>query len=334
MNKCPDSEIEKVEFCPFCGSNHRETAYTDVEDWSFYSAPGKWDYWECKKCNSLYLDARPNQRSIGMAYQNYYTHEKYNQKIFTSFKKIIHNELNSNRLNINLRPRLHIPNFLKFALEPLHKRLPMSFMLNGLRDMKTKGVIMDVGCGSGEMLNIAHHLGWKAYGIESDPEAVKNARNKGLNIEHASYHALSKYKDYFDCILCSHVLEHVHSPLEMLDAIHSSLKVGGVLFLSLPNSKSAMREYFGANWRGLEAPRHLAIPSSIFLKRYLEKLNFDVKQNISNVYPTILDSLRIQRRSVGVKKKDIQEAKSIAKKYQSVNSENVDFIEFICKKII
>jgi hypothetical protein len=35
---------------------------------------------------------------------------------------------------------------------------------------------------------------------------------------------------------------------------------------------------FGAHWRGLEAARHLAIPSAYFLREFLERIGFQVEQ--------------------------------------------------------
>ena len=63
----PKDGMEKVNHCPYCGSSKRMLAYKDVQDWSFYCAPGKWSYWDCKQCCAIYLDPRPTAATIGKA---------------------------------------------------------------------------------------------------------------------------------------------------------------------------------------------------------------------------------------------------------------------------
>ncbi len=70
----------------------------------------------------------------------------------------------------------------------------------------------------------------------------------------------------FDLITLSHVIEHVHYPIDLLRACHRLLKPGGVLWLETPNIKSYGHRFYGRFWRGLEPPRHLVIfsPSGLF----------------------------------------------------------------------
>lgn len=332
-NKWPLHELELVGKCPFCSSLRRKIAYKDVEDWSFYSATGKWVYWNCEDCEALYLDERPTQGSIGRAYGQYYTHVQ-SCSLIKNIKEILRNEINSQRLNINLRPRLHLPKLFSLLLTPLHKKiqLPMAFGLRELISPSKKGTLIDVGCGDGRMVHLTSLLGWDAYGIEIDPAAVQKAKQQGLKIYEGGYQELKKHKLSFDRVICSHVIEHVHDPLEMINCIKDALKPGGILILSSPNSTSAMRDYFGQNWRGLEAPRHLAIPSAKSLKKLIENLDFKVYQHINHGYPTVLESIRIERRSKTVNRLDRIKANKIIKHFKRQNERDVDFIEFVCIK--
>ena len=61
----------------------------------------------------------------------------------------------------------------------------------------------------------------------------------------------------------------------MLIKIKKSLKPDGQVLLALPNSQSFLRKMFGASWRGIEAPRHIAIPSQVALVKYLNEIGFD-----------------------------------------------------------
>ncbi|MGH8526565.1 MAG: class I SAM-dependent methyltransferase, partial [Gammaproteobacteria bacterium] len=75
LAKWPGQELEAVPLCPVCGSNERDLAHSDLVDDTFFSAPGKWDLWQCRACQSGWLDPRPDRASIGRAYSNYFTHE-------------------------------------------------------------------------------------------------------------------------------------------------------------------------------------------------------------------------------------------------------------------
>lgn len=321
--------MEKVNHCPYCGSSKRMLAYKDVQDWSFYCAPGKWSYWDCKQCCAIYLDPRPTAATIGKAYDTYYTHNVNNESIFQVCKNRLKNECLSHWLNTDISPRLHLPKILAWLLTPLKSR---SFESFGLRELVSlpKGSLMDVGCGSGQTLSLAKQLGWQAMGVEIDPAAVRAARTQYLNVLEGTYEKLDDYKQEFDCIVCFHVLEHVYNPQDMLIKLKEALKPGGTLLLSLPNATSALRYHFGENWRGLEAPRHLSIPSMHQLKANLEEMGFSVKEVQLNVFPTASESSRIQRRAAKPNTYDKAVKKMLIANEAVVADKQPDFIQFIC----
>ena len=289
----PDSELEYVDACPYCGSIERTIAYKNLQDKVFYCTPGMWTSWDCKVCESFYLSPRPTEASIGRAYARYYTHDSSNSSLKKKIKTRLKNECFSHWLNENINPRINIPRYLSFLLLPLKKIIFFPFELERLVSL-TKGKLLDVGCGNGDMLKVAKELGWDVTGLEIDSNAVKAAREEGLYVIEGNYSILDQFDGSFDCIVCSHVLEHVHHPLVLLELITKALKSKGTLFLSLPNAKSHVRQIFGENWRGTETPRHLGIPTIDKLKECLINLNFtDIVQ--SNVYDvTTLESVRIK----------------------------------------
>lgn len=293
----PTDELESVKACPYCTSTRAELAYSDVQDWSFYAAAGKWTYWNCVSCEALYLNPRPTESSIGKAYSTYYTHSASMKSILEDFKTRLKNECFYHWVKADLAPRLHIPRVISFIFLPLKKILQPPFELFHLSQPK-KGKLLDVGCGSGNTVLSAKQLGWDAIGLEIDPRAVLAAKQRGLQVIEGDFRELKKLKKQFDCIVCSHVLEHVHFPLELLQSMTDALKPDGVLLLSLPNSKSHVREEFGANWRGLEAPRHLGIPSFETLTELLVGLNYENIHQTSVYNLTVVESIRIQKRQL------------------------------------
>ena len=51
--------------------------HTRLTDVVFKTAPGEWTMWKCSTCGSGYLDPRPSQDTIHIAYKTYYTHNKF-----------------------------------------------------------------------------------------------------------------------------------------------------------------------------------------------------------------------------------------------------------------
>jgi 2-polyprenyl-3-methyl-5-hydroxy-6-metoxy-1,4-benzoquinol methylase len=325
----PEEGLERVEACPYCDSHRRTLAYKDVQDWSFNCAPGKWDYWDCEDCKSLYLDPRPTPPSIGLAYVQYYTHGNSEPPSFLyGMKARLRNESLSKTLNANIGPRLNLPSLFNGVVELIGKRVVMPFGWRLLAELP-KGRFIDVGCGAGQTVDLARQLGWDAMGIEIDPAAVHAAQKTGLNILEGDYNELTKYEQQFDCIMCSHVLEHVHQPRDLLKKLQSALKPGGVLLLTLPNSLSALRRHFGTDWRGLEAPRHLCIPSEPQLIQILKNAGFTLKSLADNNTDTAAESYRIQRRGISSATEDAKKASELQISPLSFPNGN-DFIKLVC----
>lgn len=324
----PAQETEEIPACPYCGSRSRDLAYENVRDWSFQCAPGKWSYWDCVDCQSLYLNPRPTIESVGAAYAHYYTHGDAPVGIFGNLKYLLRNECLSYRFNVDITPRLGLPSLLRPVLQRIAHYIKLPFGWTFLESAH-KGRFIDVGCGDGRTVALAKQLGWKAMGVEIDPAAVTEARRKNLDVVEGTYAALATFPYQFDCIVCSHVLEHVHDPLDLLRILRNSLAPGGMLLLTLPNASSALRRHFGENWRGLEAPRHISIPSELQLRKLLEQLEFEVHSYADNEAPTAAESYRIQRRSQTINREDRHRAQHL--KIVPLDTPNGnDFIKFAC----
>jgi len=327
----PKGDLEVVDECPFCSGKESSLACDDVQDWAFYAAPGKWQYWRCQSCHALYLKSRPNAESIGRAYSSYYTHHDAPLSLLKLLKGRVKNEHYSYDFKVKLSPRLSLPRYLCWLLRPLKSMVVEPFGLSSLARLP-KGRVLDVGCGNGEMLQFAEQMGWDEMGLELDPAALQSSKQRGLNVLQGGYERLDDYPSHFDCIIFSHVLEHVHKPLEALTKIKNALKPGGVLLLSCPNAMSKSGEYFGRYWRGLEAPRHIAIPAAHFLRQHLSAMGFSVEQRILNSFPTIRESMDIQRKALPTSHKQIDSLMKIRNTLGSPSPDQVDFIEFICIK--
>jgi 2-polyprenyl-3-methyl-5-hydroxy-6-metoxy-1,4-benzoquinol methylase len=269
--------------------------------------------------------------SIGQAYQKYYTHgaDQMGTRLQRLKRRLI-NECWSHWLRTDIHPRLGIPDGLAAPLLVLHSKIPPPFELEALAGSR-RGTLMDVGCGDGSTLRLAARLGWKTTGLEFDANAVRSARADGLNVVEGTYKKLEAYSNQFDCVICSHLIEHVHEPVLLLRLIRQALKEGGTALISCPNSQSYVRRRFGSSWRGLEAPRHLAIPSLRFLIGELERLGFTVDRMDPVGSTTSKQSEKIQemrKRSPGAETSVAPEAPLRPADRRT----HPDLIQLVCRK--
>lgn len=256
----PEQDLEYVSACPMCGCDDHTLMYREVKDWSFGCAPGSWNYWSCNDCQSLYLNPRPTQNSIGRAYGSYYTHtqESVGLGLFSQFKNKLRNECLFHWLGIDTYPRLNLQSALYFKVfKPFVER---KFPLDQINKLP-RGSLLDVGCGNGDLMNSAKAMGFTVHGLEIDPLAVRAASDRGLSVLQGSFDRLSEYQGDFDYIVCSHVVEHAHDPRQLIHLLVNAVKPGGRVFVSWPNPQSIVLDLFGRYWRGLEAPRHLCLPA-------------------------------------------------------------------------
>ena len=326
----PAKDLEDVDNCPYCGSADRVLAYEAVKDWAFGNAPGSWTYWGCNECSALYLHPRPTAASIGNAYTRYYTHgDGQSGGLLRAFKQRLRNEYWSQSLQASITPRLGIPSWAAWATVWLKPWIAEPFGLRQLVQLP-KGLLVDVGCGNGDKLRLAAQLGWQAQGIELDASAVRAAQAQGLDVKHGGYELLANYDGQADCVVCSHVLEHVHQPMHMLQLLLASLKPGGVLLLSVPNANSFLLHHYRESWRGLEAPRHLAIPDGSWLAEYLHSQDFDCTQVPSYPLETAVESERMRRRGASLLPADLGAAKMALHGLPEPSLAHQDVLQLIC----
>ena len=325
----PVNELEAVGACPYCLHTERTLAYRNLQDWSFGAAAGHWCYWRCDHCQALFLSPRPSVASIGKAYAAYYTHGAARQGILGALKQRLRNEYWTHRFGARFEPGLGMPRWSGPLFGWLKPWVAEPFGLRQLAQLP-RGVLIDVGCGNGDGVKRATQLGWQALGIELDAAAVLAAQAQGLNVVQGGYEALAAYEGQADCLVCSHVIEHVHQPLALLRLLLAALKPGGVLLLSAPNASSHLHERYGENWRGLEAPRHLAIPDATWLMGYLRAQGCHCTQIPSCDTVMMIESERIARRALVTRRSDVRAGKKAARTLAKPSPDRQDIVQIIC----
>jgi SAM-dependent methyltransferase len=89
--------------------------------------------------------------------------------------------------------------------------------------------VLDFGCGIGAWLDVLKERGWETYGIEPGPRARAIAAREHTMLEAIPTEAT------FDLVIANHVLEHLRDPLEVTRALGAATKVGGHLYVSVPD---------------------------------------------------------------------------------------------------
>ena len=285
----PDQGLERVRECPICSSKERSQIYEGLEDRIFQCAPGKWQLHKCSACGSAYLDPRPNKSTIGMAYDTYYTHDARKKTRFERAKRTekvriaLENGYLNAKYGVRLLPSLVIGQFVLPRMPNRYKRVRRF-----TRDLPAGSVgrsVLDFGSGSGEFLELAKSLGWEGYGLDLDRKAVETARRRGVSCQVGGVQELEQLDKSFDYITLSHVIEHVHNPLDLLRACRATLNTEGVLWIETPNIDSLGHQRFGSNWRGLEPPRHLILFNPSSLNQILIEAGFSDIEFIESVFP-------------------------------------------------
>src|SRR5438093_2925961 len=107
--------------------------------------------------------------------------------------------------------------------------------------------LLDFGCGPGRDLKAFKALGHRVIGLEGAPQLAALARrNSGCEVLEQSFLDLDLPRSRFDGVFANAVLFHVPSQVlpQVLRELHSTLKLGGVLFSSNPRGDGQ------EGWRG------------------------------------------------------------------------------------
>ena len=147
-------------------------------------------------------------------------------------------------------------------------------MARHLRLERRGARLLDIGCGNGAFVRAARAWGWDAEGLDPDPNAAAVGRGRGLPITVGSLPKVGYPDASFAAVTMSHSIEHLHDPVAGLREIRRILQPGGTVWIDTPNLNSTGHKVFGADWRGLEPPRHLVLFTAPTLISTLSRAGF------------------------------------------------------------
>jgi 2-polyprenyl-3-methyl-5-hydroxy-6-metoxy-1,4-benzoquinol methylase len=120
------------------------------------------------------------------------------------------------------------------------------------------GDVLDIGAAQGILLDVAGQRGWRALGVEPNPEASAAARARGLDVVTGMFpDALKGVDRKFDLITMLDVLEHLTDPLAALKSLRAFLKPGGTVAVLAPDYGGVFRPLMGQHWPHWKPREHL-----------------------------------------------------------------------------
>jgi SAM-dependent methyltransferase len=195
------------------------------------------------------LDPLPVQADLEGFYQSAYVDLVRAGSRFPELSRLLGNGEGADEERRWLRATFH-----RDVLDALDEHAPES----------PRRLLVDVGCGIGELIASAGAAGWEAVGLEPSRDAVAFGVAQGrtiLNSTLEGYLAAGGPPDAPQAAILVNVLEHVLDPMGLLGSIRGMLAPGGALVLRVPNDFNPLQESARSHLR--LRPWWIAIPDHV-----------------------------------------------------------------------
>lgn len=120
-------------------------------------------------------------------------------------------------------------------------------LLQLVQRFSKRGRLLDIGAGSGILVEQALKMGYLAEGVEPSRWLQTKAKQHGLNV-HLGTFPHAQVVGPFDVVTLIDVLEHVPVPLHLLEQIGEILASGGVVLIVTPDVASVAARLLGWKW--------------------------------------------------------------------------------------
>jgi 2-polyprenyl-3-methyl-5-hydroxy-6-metoxy-1,4-benzoquinol methylase len=243
--------------CPICNSNHFDT-YLESEDYTVSRETFK--IVSCSSCQFKFTNPIPDLEKLGLYYKSeeYVSHSNSNKGLINSIYQVVR----------------------KYTLL---KKLKL------ISKFYRTGNLLDIGCGTGEFLDICKQAKWNVKGIEPDEGARKMA-TENFSLDVGPEEELKDLTDQsYDAITMWHVLEHVPNLKERMVELKRLLKPNGIIIIAVPNCNSLDAKIYGKYWAAYDVPRHLYH----FTPKDMDELVKQFELKVFNILPMIFDSFYV-----------------------------------------
>ncbi|MHC4544009.1 MAG: class I SAM-dependent methyltransferase [Planctomycetota bacterium] len=256
--------------CNFCNNNDAKLLFSKKD--KFGLSECDFNVVQCRNCGLIYINPRPSENEIAKFYPETY-----------SWKETLTAE---SKITKTVR-----------KLEKMYRYHLLSYETSKvIKAAKRKmGKLLDVGCGSGDRLDIFRRLGFDTYGVEISASAEYARERFGLNVKQGDLFEASYPDSFFDIITLNNVLEHTHNPQKITGELYRILKEDGIVAIQVPNIDCIQFKLFKKRWAAVDVPRDMYYFNVRLLKKILTKENFVITNvdHFNNWWhpPTIVISL-------------------------------------------
>lgn len=145
-------------------------------------------------------------------------------------------------LFVNPRPtehelkELYAQHAIYFREEYEHVSLELPTLRGVLREIRrfiAAGSLLEVGCGRGELLELARRSGFRVFGCDLQRSATLDP---AIGMHVGTLSTMRAPEGPFDCVAMRNTLEHLFDPSEELRICYHLLREGGILYLKVPNA--------------------------------------------------------------------------------------------------
>jgi SAM-dependent methyltransferase len=189
----------------------------------------------CGTCQTIYTDRLPAAAEVEN-YDDYYT-----------------------------ETNLSVPEFINRRVEEI---------IGGLAKFRRTNRLLDIGFGSGNILQAAAKLGWGVYGQEVSRPAIEHAEKLGFEVFHGELFDAAYPDSHFDIVTASEIVEHLTDPEIVLKEIARILRPGGMFWATTPFARSLSFRILGVNWSILSPPEHVQLYSKKGMRQILKSAGF------------------------------------------------------------
>ncbi len=237
--------------CVLCGCG-TSGFFAKGGDYEYRTSDRVFTFVQCSACGHVYLNPRPSDRTLHLAYpSDYYTlsgrHTTGRSRLIARFKSLV----------INRRLRFFRP------------------LLSG------RASVLEVGCGDGSLLMDLkrRYPGLEISGLDMAlPQgAAARCSAMGIAVRGVSVEQAELGLERFDLIIMNQVIEHVADPVAVMEKLSAALKPGGYVSIETPNPGGYDRRLFRQSfWGGYYFPRHLHLFGRRDLRYLMERAGLDV----------------------------------------------------------
>ena len=260
--------------CKICANPLDNESFTVRE--MMFGMRENFNYFRCSSCGCLQIIELPKEMNKYYPSESYYSYQQPQNKSiwYQKPKNIIKLTL------FNMFYHFKGISLLKKA--PYIKTLESLTWLKMLiheKAIKKTSSILDVGCGTGGLLQEMNVWGFKNLtGIDPFIEKDILLNDRGGKI--FKNDIFNHTDETYDFIMLHHSFEHMDNPLSVLKKLNKMLNPNGYLLIRIPVSDSFAWRKYGTDWFQVDAPRHFFIHTTKSMSHLSKNAGLVLKQTV------------------------------------------------------